>query len=214
MNDPASEFHDKLLCAEARYSLASFCTRRLAALGAIYASVFGALLLLKASWGGAEEKTGKAVDASSTLDMGTFAPLMDFDVQIVIALVLLLSLVGWRWDGLLERVGGTLLVAVFVLPAMWFTGEMEAVIVMRFIHAVFLLACGLIADRTFGYTRAFARSRFYLERLAAISRKPAGNSKKEEEEKLIEAYAVDVYRDHVGDTFFTLDAIKAKIVGS
>jgi hypothetical protein len=175
--------------------------------------VFGAFLLLAMGWRGEDKKTGTELGLFTYFDKSSFGQLMDGRVQafIAIAIALLLLCIGWSHRDFLPRLGGTLLLIPFVTMPVLLEGDVETVILMRCMHAVLLLASGLILDRTFGYTRALARSNFYLGRLDMLTSKPDSEKKTEELEKLVEAYAIDKYRDHFGDTFFALDAIRAKL---
>jgi hypothetical protein len=173
--------------------------------------VFGAFLLLAMGWRGEDKKTGTALGLFTYFDKSSFGQLMDGRVQAFIAIALLLLCIGWSHRDFLPRLGGTLLLIPFVTMPVLLEGDVETVILMRCMHAVLLLASGLILDRTFGYTRALARSNFYLGRLDMLTSKPDSEKKTEELEKLVEAYAIDKYRDHYGDTFFALDAIRAKL---
>ncbi|QGZ41057.1 hypothetical protein IP92_03616 [Pseudoduganella flava] len=212
MTQQNPSFEAQLNGTEKSASLASYITRRLAAIGTIYALVFGAFLLLAFAWK-EEAKDGKpALNLFSYFDKSVFEPVMSTPVQAAVAVILLLLCVDWRLDGRLpERIGGTLIVAALVVPAVFLHGDALTLVLVRFLHAVLLLACGLILDRTFGYTRAHARSQFYLTRVETVNQYTDEAKKEEELRKLAEACAVDKYRDYVGDTFFTLDALKAKL---
>jgi hypothetical protein len=213
MSDPTVEFRNSLNSSLGWNRFASFVTRRLSAIGAVYTMVFGAFLLLAMGWRGEDKKTGTELGLFTYFDKSSFGQLMDGRVQafIAIAIALLLLCIGWSHRDFLPRLGGTLLLIPFVTMPVLLEGDVETVILMRCMHAVLLLASGLILDRTFGYTRALARSNFYLGRLDMLTSKPDSEKKTEELEKLVEAYAIDKYRDHFGDTFFALDAIRAKL---
>jgi hypothetical protein len=211
MQQQTNTFHGNLEKTEKSARFASYITRRLAAIGTIYALVFGAFLLLSFAWK-EEAKDGQAaLNLFSYFDKGDFAPVMSAGVQGSIAVILLLLCVGWRGKDVGQRLAGTALVGAFVLPAVFLHGDPQTLVLVRFLHAVLLLACGLILDRTFGFTRAHARSQFYLKRIETVQQYTDEGKKNEELHKLVEAYAVDKYRDHVGDTFFTLDALKTRL---
>lgn len=203
------EFKQYLEDAERSNQLASFLTRRLSTIGTIYTLVFGAFLLLSFAWRGDVDKSSGAIGLFAHFDKTTFEQLMSWPVQLLVALALLLPCVGRGDKG--SRTIATLLLLPIVLLPLWAKGDLQTVILIHFIHAVFLLGGGLMFDRTFGFTRALARSRFYLGRLRVVSIKPEGAEKTEELNKLFDAFLADRYRDHLGDTFFTLDAIKAKV---
>lgn len=211
MTKPKKSFEEQLKDTEESASFASYVTRRLAAIGTIYALVFGAFLLLAFAWK-EEAKDGQpALNLFSYFDKGVFEPVMSTPVQAAVAVILLLLCVDWRPKGLPRRLGGTLIVAALVVPAVFLHGEPLTLVLVRFLHAVLLLGCGLILDRTFGFTRAHARSQFYRKRVETVKQYTEDAKKEEELRKLADACAVDKYRDHVGDTFFTLEALKAKL---
>jgi hypothetical protein len=204
-----AQFKQYLEDAERSNQLASFLTRRLSAIGTVYALVFGAFLLLSFAWRGDEGKSGAASGLFSHFDKSTFEQLMSWPVQLVVALALLLPCLGKVYTR--SRVIATLMLLPIVLLPLLAKGDLQTVILIHFMHAVLLLGGGLMFDRTFGFTRALARSRFYLARLGVVSLKPESKEKTEELNKLFDAFLADRYRDHLGDTFFTLDAIKAKV---
>jgi len=203
------QFEEYLEKAEGSNQFASFLTRRLSAIGTIYTLVFGTFLLLSFGWRDDGGKSGGLSGLFSHFDKSTFEQIMDGHVQSVVALALLLSCIGWTYT--LRRCVAMLILFPIVLSPLLATGDLETVILMRFMHAVLLLGSGLILDRTFGFTRALARSRFYLGRLCVMKFRPESKEKTEELSKLFDAFLADRYRDHLGDTFFTLDAIKTKL---
>lgn len=203
------KFKQYLEDAERSNQLASFLTRRLSAIGAVYALVFGAFLLLSFAWRGDESKSGVTTGLLSHFDKASFEPLMSWPVQLLIALALLLPCLGRVYTR--TRVIATQMLLPIVLLPLLAKGDLETVILIHFMHAVLLLGGGLMFDRTFGFTRALARSRFYLGRLGVVGLKPDSKEKAEELNKLFDAFLTDRYRDHLGDTFFTLDAVKAKL---
>ena len=204
-----AKFKTYLEKAECSNQFASFLTRRLSAIGAVYALVFGAFLLVSFSWRNDESKGSGVSGLFSHFDKATFEQLMDWRVQLVVALALLLTCIGQ--GNTRSRIIAWLILAPTVLLPLLAQGDLETIILMRFMHAVLLLGGGLILDRTFGFTRALARSRFYLGKLIVVNLKPESTDKTEELTKLFEAFLTDRYRDHLGDTFFTLDAMKAKL---
>ena len=212
MKDLINNFRNELTRIQASSRFASFLMRRLSVIGTVYALMFGAVLLLELAWRGEDKKSGATLTLFSHFDKTAFGQAMEFRVQLAVAVTLLLLCLGISRKYIVSRLCGTALLIPFVLPPVWLTGDLESVILMRFLHGVLLLSAGLILDRTFGCTRSLARSDFYLDRLGVIEQKADGDKKTEELHKLFEACAVDKYRDHVGDTFFTLDAIKAKLV--
>lgn len=211
MSKSIVEFRESLESSLSWNRFASFVMRRLSAIGAVYTVVFGMFLLFAMGWRSEDKKTGATLDLFTYFDESSFEQLMDSRVQAAIGIVLVLFCMGWSRKNPLLRLGATLLLIVIVSLPAFLEGDVETVILMRCMHAVLLLACGLILDRTFGYTRAFARNVFYLGRLDMLTRKSDRENIEEELEKLVEAYAVDKYRDHFGDTFFTLDAIKGTL---
>lgn len=186
---------------------ASFVARRLAAIGTVYAVVFGVFLLLAFAWRTEKKDDAPALNLFHYFNEADFAPTMSLGVQFSVALVLAASCAGWHSEKKIIRLCGTLLVALLILPPVFLQGDIQTRVLAHFLYAVLLLLTGLIFDRTFGFTRSLARRDFYLERLDAVKNEDELN-------KLREAHAVDRYRDHVGDTFFTLDILRAKAIGS
>jgi hypothetical protein len=152
------EFKDYLEDAERSNQLASFLTRRLSAIGTVYALVFGAFLLLSFAWRGDGDKSSGAAGLFAHFDKTTFEQLMSWPVQLAFALALLLPCLGLRYTR--TRFMTTLMLLPIVLLPLLAKGDLQTVILIHFMHAVLLLAGGLMFDRTFGFTRALARSRF------------------------------------------------------
>jgi hypothetical protein len=209
LNQHIGQFKSYLEKSELSNQFASFLTRRLSAIGTVYALVFGTFLLLSFGWRDGENKSSGTSGLFSHFDKSTFEQLMDWRVQAIVALAILLPCMGRVYTR--SRIIATLILLPIILLPLWGKGDLETVILMRFLHAVLLLGGGLTLDRTFGFTRALARSRFYLGRLGVVHLKPESKEKTEELNKLFDAFLADRYRDHLGDTFFTLDAIKAKL---
>lgn len=214
MQEKIKDFRKKLKQGKDFTWFASFVARRLAAIGTVYVIVFGAFLLLAYAWRTEKKDAEPALNLFHYFNETDFAPTMSFGVQFSIALVLAASCAGWHSEKKIIRLCGTLLVAFLILPPVLLQGDIQTRVLTHFLYAVLLLLTGLIFDRTFGYTRSLARRDFYLARLDAVEGNLNSLCQEDELNKLMEAHAVDRYRDHIGDTFFTLDILKAKALGS
>ncbi|MRV76513.1 hypothetical protein GJ700_32860 [Duganella sp. FT92W] len=195
------------------YRWLSYVARRVTILGALYVVLYLPMLLIQQYW---------KVD-SVALESGTLNPHIGMNLstlvlspwtQSLIAAVVLGFCAGWTkqtWK--MKLLVNTVLLLVTVSPVLCLLSASTSTILVRAYHGMLLLAAGLLTNRTFGYTRAWARKNFYLERLAALKYLPAGADKAKAFDKLHEAYCVDVHRDLVGDTFFVLDQASAKLQG-
>jgi hypothetical protein len=193
------------------YRWLSYVARRVTILGGFYVVLYLPMLLIQQYWkvNSVELESGTL---NSHIGMNLSAMVLSPWTQSIAVVLLLGFCGGWTKDSWKKKsLVNVALFAVAVLPMLCLLSENTATILVRAYHGMLLLAAGLLTNRTFGFTRAWARKNFYLERLSAIKHLSAGPEKEKAFDKLHEAYCVDVHRDLVGDTFFVLDQATSKI---
>lgn len=214
LDEQLKALQDDLNNARDRYYWFHYVARRITSVGGVLALFYGLLLFLLRYWPTDEQRNGKK-NLADFFGQDVIDLFLRAELHVSCVILILVICLGWKLDGVLGRLICSAIVGAVAALVAKYQGPDNSVLLIRAMHGGLLLFIGLFLNRTFGYTRSWARAEFYLEMVTPLLSDAVLSAEKKQEayDKIMEARRTDKYRDLVGDTFFVLDGLKEKLAG-